>query len=213
MAEDLPDLVQWSKFSNATWLMDSSGFYYARYEEPKGGMVYAEVNYHQKLYFHKIGTSQAEDHLIYERPDQKEWGFDPIIADDGRYLILHVWQGTDTRNRVFYQDLYSNSSVKELISDLHANYQFVGNDGSMFYFRTDFEAPRGKLIAIDIDSPDRVNWETVIPEIRDLLESVKIGKSITFIPIMMKMNVFSTFILSPMHQLSTVLTSTPKRAK
>jgi prolyl oligopeptidase len=102
--EDLPDLIEWSKFSGAAWRKDGSGFYYARYDAPESGKDYSDVNYYQKVYFHKLGETQAQDQLVYERPDQKEWGFGASVSEDGRYLIIAVWQGTDVRNRVFYQD-------------------------------------------------------------------------------------------------------------
>ncbi len=172
--EDLPDLIEWSKFSGAAWLPDGSGFYYARYAAPEPGEAYAGVNYNQKLYLHRLGEPQAQDRLIYERPDHKEWGFAPEVSDDGRYLILSVWKGTDVRNRLFYQDLQTKGEFVELIPDLEAGYHFVGNNGPVFYFRTDLAAPRGRLIAIDTAHPACENWKTLIAESRDVLESVKI---------------------------------------
>jgi prolyl oligopeptidase len=170
--EDLPDLVEWSKFSEAAWRVDGSGFYYARYATPEPGQDYVGVNYNQQLYFHRLGDAPAQDALVYERPDQKEWGFDPRVTDDGRYLILHVWQGTDTRNRLFYQDV-AGGPVVELIPELEAGYHFVDNEGTVFYFRTDLDALRGRLIAIDVTRPARDNWQTIVPEGEDVLEMVK----------------------------------------
>lgn len=171
--EDFPDLIEWSKFSGADWLSDSSSFYYSRYDPPKEGQAYEEANYFQKVYLHHLGTAQSSDTLIYQRPDQKEWGFDATLSDDGCYLLLHVWQGTDSRNRFFYKNLQSNEDFVELISELEAAFEFVSNDGSRFYFRTDLEAPRGRLIAIDTDDRGRERWETLIPESDDNLETVK----------------------------------------
>lgn len=145
--EDLPDEIQWSKFSEAAWKKDGTGFYYSCYDAPEPGEDYTGTNYNQKLYFHKRGTEQESDVLVYARPDQKEWGFNAVVTEDGNYLILYVWLGTDTRNRVFYQDLREDSSFIELIPDLEAAYHFVGNDDEVFYFRTDLDAPRARLIA------------------------------------------------------------------
>jgi prolyl oligopeptidase len=169
---DLPDLIEWSKFSGAAWRKDGSGFYYARYDPPVAGQDYTGANYYQKLHFHCLGEPQARDRLVYERPDQKEWGFSAEVTDDGQYLILAVWQGTDVRNRLFFQDLQSGGPVVELISALEAAYHFVGNDGSLFYFRTDLDAPCGRLIAIDVTRPDKTAWRTLIPESADTLELV-----------------------------------------
>jgi prolyl oligopeptidase len=164
--QDLPDIIEWSKFSGAAWRHDGSGFYYARYAAPAPGQDYTGANYFQKLYFHRLGQPQADDVLVYERPNQKEWGFDPTVSEDGRYLILHVWQGTDERNRVFYADLTGEGQVIELVSELEAAYHFVGNDGPLFYFTTDLDAPRGRLVAMDTAQPE---LRTLIPESTDTL--------------------------------------------
>ena len=102
--EDLPDHLQWIKFSGASWTHDNQGFFYSRYAEPNEETKLEDVNYFQKLYYHRLGTTQAEDVLIYERPDQKEWGFSGGVTEDGKYLIISVWQGTETKNLLFYKD-------------------------------------------------------------------------------------------------------------
>jgi prolyl oligopeptidase len=172
--EDLPDVIQWSKFSGAAWLLDGSGFYYACYQVPQAGLAYEEANYDQKVYFHRLGTSQTEDTLAYQRPDQREWIYDARVSDDGRFLILHVEQGTDTRNRLFYQDLKQDSEMIELLPELEAKYVFIGNDGPVFYLHTDLDTQRGRVIAIDIYQPDRKNLRTLVPETSDTLEFVKL---------------------------------------
>ncbi len=166
---DLPDRLEWSKFSGVAWLPDGSGFFYCRYDPPADGQVYTGANYFQKLYLHRLGEPQSQDRLVYHRPDQKEWGFYPMISEDGRYLVLQVTHGTDTRNRLFYQDLPAGGEIVELIDELDANYGFVGNDGPVFYLRTDLDAPRGRLIAVDTNDPARDRWRTIIPESRDVL--------------------------------------------
>jgi prolyl oligopeptidase len=175
--KDLPDVIEWSKFSEAAWLTDGSGFFYAKYDEPEQNEAYDGLNLNQKLFLHILGISQSEDELILHRPDQPEWGFSPRISDDGFFLILHVWQGTDARNRLFYKTLNQDDVFIELINDLEANYEFVGNDGPVIYLRTDYEAPRGKLIAIDTRKPQKENWVTIIPESKDVLETVRMGKN------------------------------------
>src|SRR5579859_19994 len=141
---DLPDEIHWVKFSGASWSGDNRGFYYSRYDEPAPGQALTSVNYFHKLYFHRLGAPQSGDTLIYQRPDHKDWGFGGEVTDDGRYLIIHVSQGTDTRNRIFYRDLKNQDSpVVELLNDFDAAYQFIDNVGAVFYFRTDLDAPRG----------------------------------------------------------------------
>ena len=170
--EDLPDEIEWSKFSRASWLPDGSGFYYSRYDAPAPGESFTGVNYNHKVYYHQLGEQQKQDTLIYERPDNKEWGFDATVTDDGTYLVVSVWVGTDTRNGVFYQDLRTNGPIVELIPVLEAAYHFIDNDGPVFYLRTDLESPRGRLIAVDTEQPEREKWQTLIPESADVLELV-----------------------------------------
>ncbi len=166
--EDLPDVLQWSKFSEAAWLKDGSGFYYSRYKQPEEGAEITELNQYQKLYFHRIGDAQEDDDLVYQRPDEKQWGFAAEVSDDGNYLVIHVWQGTDTRNRVFYQDLDSNADFVELIQELEAEYIFLGNDGPVFYFRSDSNAPLGCVLATASSNPS--DRKTLIPEQQDALQ-------------------------------------------
>jgi prolyl oligopeptidase len=164
-AKDSGEVIQWVKFSGATWAKDSSGFYYGRYDEPKGENKLKAVNEFQKIYFHAIATPQTADTLVYERPDQPKWGFQTEVSDDGRYLIIGVSQGTDERNRLFYRDLsQADSQVIELIPDLEASYRFLGNDGPVFWFHTNLDAPRYRIIAIDTSAPDRANWKTLVAE-------------------------------------------------
>ncbi len=169
--EDTGDCVMWSKFSSAAWLPGNEGFIYARYAEPEEGTAYAGANYNQQIYCHYLGTIQQEDLLLYERPDHPNWGFDPTVTDDGRYLILHVSEGTDRRNRVFYKEIEGDNFV-ELIPDLKASYEFIHNTGSLFYFLTDLEAERCKVISIDVNDHGSTALRTIIPEKQDVLQHV-----------------------------------------
>lgn len=171
--QDRSDRLQWIKFSGAAWRHDNAGFFYSRYAAPAAGETYKDVNYFQKLYYHQLGTPQAADHLIYERPDQKEWAFGPGVTDDGRYLIIYVTRGTFRQNGVFYKDLATpDSPVVELLNQFDAAYSFVGNDGPRFYFRTDLGAPRSRVIAVDIHQP--AAWQEILPESQDSLGDVNL---------------------------------------
>jgi len=172
--KDLPDLIKWVKFSGASWSKDGKGFYYSRYDEPKGTAL-RDANYFQKLYYHKVGTVQSEDKLIYERPDNKELGFGGSVTNDGHYLVIFVWQGTSPKNRLYYKDLTKpDSEVVKLLDDFDAEYRFVDNDGPVFWIRTDLDAPRGKLIAIDTRHPEKANWKTVVEQGADKMEDVNV---------------------------------------
>jgi prolyl oligopeptidase len=171
--EDLPDHLRWIKFSGASWTPDGQGFFYSRYDEPPPGREYESANYFQKLCYHRLGTPQSEDLLVYHRPDQKEWGFAGGVTEDGNYLIISVWRGTDPKNLLFYKDLRDpNLPVVELIREFEANYSFVGNDGSRFWLLTDLNAPRRRLVAIDLDNPGQV--QEVIPEAEETLQGVSL---------------------------------------
>ena len=171
--EDLSDDVKWVKFSGASWTKDGRGFFYSRFDEPKAPAQLTKVNEFQKLYYHHLGTPQSADELVYHRPDHKDWGFDGEVTDDGHYLIISISQGTDTRNRVYYRDLTQpDANVVELLDNFDAQYSFIDNDGPVFWFRTDLDAPRGRVIAIDITKPERTNWREIIPQAADKLEGV-----------------------------------------
>jgi len=171
--QDLPDQINWVKFSGASWSHDHTGFFYSRYDEPNSKTQLEAVNYFQKLYYHRLGTAQSEDLLIYDRPDHKEWGFSGGVTEDGRYLLISVWLGTDPRNLVFYKDLMvPNAPVVELINTFEAEYSLVDNDGSTFWFRTDLNAPRGRVIAIDLSNPAKEGWQEIIPESAETLRIV-----------------------------------------
>jgi prolyl oligopeptidase len=182
-SKDLADVIKWVKFSGASWTKDSKGFYYSRYDEPKpGATMMRDANYFQKLYYHKIGTAQADDKLIYERPDNKELGFGGGVTDDGHYLIINVWQGTSPKNRLYYKDLtQAGSPVVKLLDDFDAQYQFIDNDGGTFWIQTDLDAPRGKLIAIDTQHPERANWKTIVPQGADKLQTSTVVDDLFFL--------------------------------
>ena len=172
---DLADELKWVKFSQASWSHDGKGFYYSRYDAPNEATKMADTNYFQKLYFHVVGTPQSADVLVYERPDHKEWGFAGTVSDDGRYLIITISQGTERKNRVYYQDLRKkNAPVTVLLDDFDAAYQFIDNTGDMLLFRTDRDTPRGRIIAIDLAHPEPSAWKTIVPQSADTLEAVNL---------------------------------------
>ena len=171
---DLPDLVAWSKFSGAAWLHDGAGFFYSRFAAPESETQFKDANYDHKLYFHALGTEQSADVLVYERPDHKDWTLGADITEDGRYLIISCTQGTESRNRVFVRDLQSSDpAVRGLFTAGDAQYLFVGNTGSTFYFQTSNDAPMGRLIAIDVAAPHAI--VTILPPTADTLESVTLA--------------------------------------
>ncbi len=233
--QDAADHLKWIKFSGLSWMKDGSGFFYTRYDEPKDDNPLTALNKWPKVYFHKLGDPQDKDTLVYERPDEPEWGFGAGVTEDGRYLILSVSQGTERKNRLFFRDLKAGGvAVKpgdldrkireletqardqwatyyaekdktadaarkaqaridelraarralvkaaagqahgfvELLTEFDAEYDFVGNDAGLFYFRTDNAAPRGRIIAIDTSKPARESWKELVPQSADTLQGV-----------------------------------------
>ena len=179
--EDRSDHLKWIKFSSAAWTHDGAGFFYSRYPEPAAGTdPLLQVNHDQKVYYHKLGTDQSADRLIYERPDHPDWGFSVEVSADGRYAVYTVWLGTDRRNRIYYQDLGRpehprlDAPVVRLLDDFDASYGFVGNTGSVFYFQTDNKAPRSRIIAVDVRRPEASQWKEVVPQAPDVIEGSQI---------------------------------------
>lgn len=171
--KDLSDHLKWVKFSGISWAKDSSGFYYSRYDAPKDGAALTQKNEFQKMYFHRIGGPQEKDTLVYERKDQPQWGIGGGVTEDGAWLILHISQGSDPKNRVFYKSLTAtDAKVIELLPDGDADYRFIGNNGAEFYFMTDLDAPRYRVIAIDTGNPERKNWREIIPQAAEPLDEV-----------------------------------------
>jgi prolyl oligopeptidase len=172
--KDLSDEIHWSKFGDIAWLPDQRGFYYQRFPEPKPGEALREQNQNAKLYLHRLGQPQSADTLVYERPDQPKWMFDPNVTDDGRYLVTVVETGDFGKNLVFYQDLRTAPKMVELISKLEATYIPVGNRGSVMYFQTTDHAPKGRIVAIDFARPARENWREIVPQQPEPIESSRI---------------------------------------
>ena len=171
--KDLSDHLKWSKFSGASWAKNSKGFYYGRFPTPKEGEEMMAQNIHKKIYFHEIGKPQSTDLLVYERPNHPKQGLYAWVTEGGKYLLIQVSQGTDTRNGLFYKDLSkATSKVIELLPDFDASYDFITNLGSKFIIRTDLNAPKQKVISIDLNAPASAHWKTIIPESRETLRSV-----------------------------------------
>ena len=175
--EDLPDVVKWVKFSDANWTVDGAGFFYGRYPEPKPGEEKTGESLNMKVYYHKVGTGQDQDVLVYERPDEPKWAFELIVSEDGRYLVNQVWKGTGEERRVFIMDLArwkpgQKAVMVPLIESFDHKFSFVGNDGPVMWFHTDKKAPRGRVVAIDTRHPDPKRWVELIPQTEDTLVGV-----------------------------------------
>jgi prolyl oligopeptidase len=170
--KEYDEVIKWTKFSNIAWAHDHSGFYYSRFPE-LGTVAEEDQSNYNRVYWHTLGTPQADDRLIYEQPEEKELAFTPLITDDGGYLVLYVWHGTSSKNRIYYREIDSEEAFTRLLDEADASYTPISNDGSVFYFKTNIEAPRGRIIAIDLQHPERESWKELIPEQSDVISFVK----------------------------------------
>ena len=184
--KDATDHIKWVKFSGIAWRKDGSGFYYSAYDPPAENEKLRKANYFHKLYFHRLGTAQKDDVLVYERKDHKDWGFGGHVTDDDRYLVIHVWRGAQPRNQLFVQDLGKKKrrgkrgkagKIVELITGFDNEWDVIGNKGPVFYIKTDKDAPRKRIVAIDIRKPGKLR--EVVPEATNTIRYVRfVGKQL-----------------------------------
>ena len=164
--KDLPDLIKWVKFSSAEWTPDGLGFFYSSYDAPKDGETLTGANYFQKLYYHRLGNDQTRDLLVYENKQQKEWGFGASVTDDGKNLLINVRKGSGRKNGLLWLPLkdggYAPSTITPITLEFDAEYTAVGASGNTLWIKTDLDAPKGRVIAIDLTALERKNWKTVI---------------------------------------------------
>ena len=169
--EVLEDEIKWAKFSGASWENDDSGFFYQKYDEPKGELL-KEVNESPKLMFHKIGTDQSEDYVVYENPDQPRWGWGINVIEDTNIKILSISEGTDERNRLYIQ-LNTGEKFIPLIDELIGAYSFIDSKEGILWFYTTEGAPKGKIVNLEIKNSSFV-WNDVIQESENSIRSVNI---------------------------------------
>ncbi|HEY8881016.1 MAG TPA: prolyl oligopeptidase family serine peptidase [Roseateles sp.] len=173
--QDLPDTIEWVKFSSASWTADGKGFFYARYDAPKEGEKLKGANYFQKLYYHRLGTAQADDVLVAENREDKEWGFGTEVSDDGDLLIISVWKSAGSKNGLIVLPLpkggFAGGKPQPITLDFDAQYSPIAAINGKLIVKTDKGAPRGKLVAIDLKSPAPAGWKTLVAEGPDAMTS------------------------------------------
>ncbi len=170
----LDDELRWVKFSNLAWTHDHKGFFYSRFPEPVKGEKFQALAVNQKLYYHKLGTPQADDVLIYERPDNAKFTVSGDVTEDGKYLVISVGDGTTSRkSKIFVKDLTDAAAkIVPLIDDFESVNGVIDNEGAMFFVKTDGGAPKGRVVAIELKNPDRKVWKEIIPEADSTLQGV-----------------------------------------
>jgi len=171
--EDYEEILEWCKFTDIAWKVDGSGFYYNRFPDP-GSVPEEDRNNYNRVYWHGLGTPQSSDVLVYERPDDKELGFSPWITEDGKYVVLWVYRGTDPKNRIYLKEVESEGPFNLLLDEADAMYAPIGNVGTTFYFHTDLDAPHGRIVSMDVASPELGGWKEIVPEAEDVIDFVAI---------------------------------------
>jgi prolyl oligopeptidase len=166
--QDLADKIDWVKFSSAAWTADGKGFFYSRYDAPKDGAKLTGANYYQKLYYHRLGTPQAEDVLVTENRDDKEWGFGAEVSDDGELLLISVWKSAGSKNGLLALPLpkgsFAGGKPQPVTVAFDAQYVPIAVVDGRLIVKTDKDAPRGKLVAIDPRQPAPAAWKTLVAE-------------------------------------------------
>lgn len=171
--EYLADTLRPNRQGGVSWLKDNSGFYYSRFPDAQEGAELRAANKFQKIYFHKLGTPQSEDTLIYERPEDGELFMGGGVTEDGKWLVISVAKGTQRMNEIHFKDLSRpDSPIVALVGDRNNSWSFVGNDGPVFYFRTDKDAERGKLVSVNVLARARI-WNDIVPQAAETLNGVQ----------------------------------------
>ena len=173
--EELPDRVEWSKFSSAAWTHDDAGFFYGCYPPPPADAAYDAPNHDMEIRYHRLGTDSGVDPLVFSTPDEPEWGFEPEVSADGRLLVVTIWRGTDPESRIHVADLsggVEGAVVRPVLDKADARYEHIATIGRTLYLLTDLDAPLGRLIAVDVDDPATIR--EVIPESDEALEQVRL---------------------------------------
>jgi len=174
--KQLGDTLKWLKFSGVSWTRDGGGFFYSRFPAPVAGKELQNAVRDQKLYYHKLGTPQSSDRLIYERKDHPEWFVFGGTSDDGRFEYITVVNGTDPHNRLYVVDLGDpmhpnpGAPVKTLFDKADAAYSPIGNVGSTIYLSTDNGAPKYRIVAFDVARPEQKGWRVIVPESKNVID-------------------------------------------
>lgn len=177
--KDTQDHLEWIKFSSAEWRRDGSGFFYCRYDKPDDQHQYQASNENQKIYFHKLGDKQEKDELIYARPDAPKQNFGVEISQDDRYLIIYAHTGTAPLEEISILDLKAKAAGEKveplcILPGFDADYRYIYNEGTKFWFFTDYQSPRARIIVFDCTAPQKENWKTIIPQAEETLLGVSL---------------------------------------
>lgn len=171
--EHLSDTLRPNRQGGVSWLKDNSGLYYSRFPDAQAGSELKGANKFQKIYFHKLGTPQSEDFVVFERPEDGELFMGGGVTEDGKWLVISVSKGTQRMNEIHFKDLSRpDSPIIPLVNDRANSWGFIGNDGPVFYFRTDKDAERGRLVSVNVLARTRI-WKEIVPETTETLNGIQ----------------------------------------
>ncbi len=175
--KELSDAVSWVKFSGISWTNDNRGFYYSRYPQPPENEE-SRINQKvvdQKLYYHKLGTAQSSDKLVYQMSAHPEWVVEGQVSEDGRYLFVEVVNGTSPNNQLYYADLgnpdkpYISAALHPLYTKNDAAYNPIGYVGDTLILQTTLDASKGRIVATRFGDPNPAHWRVIVPQAEGVL--------------------------------------------
>ncbi len=171
----LSDELRWLKWASISWTKDGKGFFYSRFEEPAAGEEFQSLNLNNKVCYHRLGSPQSDDVVVYHRPEHPEWKYHAKVTEDGRYLVITTSVGTDDKYRITVKDLAEPYAMPtELVDNFEHEYSLVGNDGPLLFFQTDLDAPRRRLIGIDLRRPEPKHYKEILPQAEETLQGVSL---------------------------------------
>ena len=173
----LTDEIKWAKFTDIAWIGDK-GFLYSRFAPPAEGQAFQQLNKNQEVRFHRIGTPQSADELVYSTPDHPDYGHSAEVTHDGRWMVITTSQGTDSKYEVHLRRLGRNGSwgqVRGLVKGLEHDWRLIEGIGDTLYFMTNKSAPRLRVEKIDLSGGSLAAvWTEIVPERAETLERAQI---------------------------------------
>ena len=171
--ELLPDHIEWAKFTGASWYKD--GFFYAAYDKPIEGKEFSNVNENHKIYYHKLGTSQDEDQLFYENPDQPRYFHSIDLTEDEHYMFLFE-SGQGSGSTLWIRDMQDpNGKFVQIADDMDYFYNPIEVINDVIYISTNYDAPKGRVVCVSAKAPQKENWQNLISESENVLVAAQMA--------------------------------------
>jgi prolyl oligopeptidase len=170
---DMPEVLQWCKFTTVAWAKDGKGFYYNRFPTP-GTVPAGEENRHKRVYWHQVGTPQSDDPLVYADTADKDLMVVPTVTDDGRQLVLSLGKGAQPPSRILYRETGREGTFVPLLDLPGREAVFIEAASRTAYVLTTAGAPRRRIVAVNLDRPQPEHWRTVVPQTANVIEAAQL---------------------------------------